>query len=342
MLTASYVVTQSTSAGTVTVTDTSNYAANGGQASFTNRQLWLYYIDGTTVIFQNQPNFSFANYPSNSISIPISRDFALNIVMTVDDAVAATITTAAITGITQTAAVSGGNVTSDGGTAVTAYGVCWATTANPTLANSFTTDGTGTGVFVSNITGLTSATTYYVRAYATNAIGTAYGNQQTFNTLADIPIVLNTQPVFNFTANKGSFKNLMYVVTVINNATFHVINEVAVTGIGTFVNGDLANQGLELYKNIVPSFNGSEVFVQASSEWNASPPAVAGFLGLNIGLNPNETLYLLFSLNINSTATTGHTFEVQATGSGLLIFITGNPTQTNNLTNNGAIVTVGT
>jgi len=65
---------------------------------------------------------------------------------------------------------------------VTAHGVCWNTSPNPTTANSFTTDGTGTGTFVSALTGLTEDTTYYVRAYATNAVGTYYGNEVSFTT----------------------------------------------------------------------------------------------------------------------------------------------------------------
>ena len=60
---------------------------------------------------------------------------------------------------------------------VTARGVCWSTSENPTISNSHTTDGSGLGSFTSSITGLTSGETYYVRAYATNSAGTAYGNQ---------------------------------------------------------------------------------------------------------------------------------------------------------------------
>jgi hypothetical protein len=94
----------------------------------------------------------------------------------------ASLTTAQVTGVQTTSALSGGNVTADGGFAVTDRGVCWATTANPTTANSFTASGTGTGGFVSNITGLVSGTLYYARAYATNINGTSYGNQISFTT----------------------------------------------------------------------------------------------------------------------------------------------------------------
>jgi uncharacterized protein (TIGR02145 family) len=92
------------------------------------------------------------------------------------------LTTTAISSTTQTTAVSGGNITNDGGTVVTARGVCWSTSQNPTIANNKTTDGTGTGSFSSNITGLTANTTYYIRSYATNSTGTAYGNDVPFTT----------------------------------------------------------------------------------------------------------------------------------------------------------------
>jgi len=79
------------------------------------------------------------------------------------------ITTTAITGITSSSATSGGNVTSDGNETVTARGVCWSTLQNPTIADSKSSNGTGTGTFTSSINGLTNNTLYYVRAYATNS-----------------------------------------------------------------------------------------------------------------------------------------------------------------------------
>ena len=93
-----------------------------------------------------------------------------------------TVTTANITNIAQTTATGGGNVTSTGNALVTARGVCWSTLQNPTISNSHSTDGTGTGGFTSSMTGLTANTTYYVRAYATNSAGTSYGNEVSFTT----------------------------------------------------------------------------------------------------------------------------------------------------------------
>ncbi len=84
--------------------------------------------------------------------------------------------------ITTTTATSGGNVSSDGGVTVSTRGVCYAITSNPTIVNSTVVSGSGIGTFNANITGLTPNTTYYVRAYATNSVGTAYGNQVSFTT----------------------------------------------------------------------------------------------------------------------------------------------------------------
>lgn len=95
--------------------------------------------------------------------------------------------TTAASSIATTTASSGGDITDDDGDAVTARGVCWNTTGTPTTADSKTTDGTGTGVFTSNLTGLTANTTYYVRAYATNGGGTGYGAEVSFTTLAIVP-----------------------------------------------------------------------------------------------------------------------------------------------------------
>ena len=96
-----------------------------------------------------------------------------------------TVTTASIGGITESGAVSGGNVTSDGGSPVTERGVCWGTSQNPTTDSDKTIDGSGSGSFTSTISGLSPNTPYYVRAYATNSIGTAYGAQETFTSLKD-------------------------------------------------------------------------------------------------------------------------------------------------------------
>ncbi len=95
---------------------------------------------------------------------------------------APTVTTTQVTNVTQTTATGGGNVTNSGGATVTERGICWSTSHNPTTSGSHANSGTGTGSFTVNMTGLTANTTYYVRAYATNSAGTAYGSEVSFST----------------------------------------------------------------------------------------------------------------------------------------------------------------
>lgn len=101
-----------------------------------------------------------------------------------------TVSTTAVTDITSSTATGGGNVIGEGGHAVTTRGTCWSTSLAPTLADSCTDNGSGTGEFASSLTGLTVDTSYYVRAYATNCEGTSYGGQQSFNLPISLPFLI--------------------------------------------------------------------------------------------------------------------------------------------------------
>jgi len=124
------------------------------------------------------------------------------------------LSTTAITDITKTTATSGGNITDDGGATVTARGVCWSTSQNPTISDSKTEDGTAARNFTSSISGLEPNTMYYVRAYATNSEGTGYGSTLSFTTLEEVTdadgnvyetVVIGTQEWF-----AGNLKTTRY------------------------------------------------------------------------------------------------------------------------------------
>jgi uncharacterized protein (TIGR02145 family) len=146
-------------------------------------------------------------YATNSVGTSYGSDITFTSLITAIP----TVTTTAISSILNTTATSGGNVSSDGGASVNFRGVCWSTTANPTVSlTTKTVDGTGTGAFTSSITGLTVNTRYYVRAYATNSVGTAYGTQQTFATAIAVvlpSVTIGTQVWTNQNLSVARYRN---------------------------------------------------------------------------------------------------------------------------------------
>lgn len=131
----------------------------------------------------------------------LSETFVLNFEAT--NILLPVVITDTISNVTFNSAVCGGNVISDGGDTVTAKGVCWNTEPLPTIANAHTSDGTGVGTFTSTITGLMDGSMYYVRAYAVNGAGVAYGEQQTFTTSKIAPPTVNTADISGITRNSA-------------------------------------------------------------------------------------------------------------------------------------------
>ncbi len=149
----------------------------------------------TKKIFQNNGNIlslSVADIDSITYKIPNRSSLP-------------TISSQTVTVLSSSSAYGGGSISADGGSVVTQRGVCWNTSPNPTIANNFTVDGSGLGVYNSTMQPLSPATTYYMRAYATNSNGTSYGNQISFvtnnpNTNGSLPTVLseNIELIKNF------------------------------------------------------------------------------------------------------------------------------------------------
>ena len=167
-----------------------------------------------------------------------------------------TVTTAAATNITGNSATTGGEVTVSGGADVTARGVCYGTSHNPTLSDSKTSNDTGMGVFTSSLTGLLGNTVYYVRAYAINSAGTAYGTEITFTTLVDFPKVSTTAVtgITKTTAESGgnvtydgggtvTERGLVWSLSADPTTADNVITD-ASTGTGSYVS---SLTGLSLY-----------------------------------------------------------------------------------------------
>lgn len=164
----------------------------------------------TSKISNLQPNTTYyaRAYATNGAGTAYGNQVSFK---TFQSVIFPTVTTAAAINITESSAACGGNVTETGGAEILMKGVCWSTNQNPTVSDSKTEDGDGSGQFNSQLTNLKSGTTYYVRAYATNSAGTGYGEQVTLATLKTAPVVAtkNIESVTAIGAVSGG--------TIINN-----------------------------------------------------------------------------------------------------------------------------
>jgi len=124
--------------------------------------------------------YYYRAYAMNSAGVGYGNE--QNFLTLQDSLVLPTVITATVTDITETTATCGGDVLNSGGSSVTSRGVCYKTGPSPSINDAHTINGDGTGNFTSNLVGLLPNTKYYVRAYAINNAGTAYGNQESFTT----------------------------------------------------------------------------------------------------------------------------------------------------------------
>ena len=201
-----------------------------------------------------------------------------------------TVTTNSVTNNVGTTATCGGNVTTDGGANVTARGVCWATSQNPTTANAKTSDGTGTGTFTSSLTGLSPATQYYVRAYATNSAGTAYGNQTSFTTPKGQEVLGQSTGIEIFALNTYFWTGYQAVHT----GTISSV-ELNVSGSGTFT-----LRIMDASRNTLRSGNAVSV---------AGTSGVQTVTFDSVTINAGEYIGLHYSGYLNSLVTPSNTYQ---------------------------------
>ncbi|MDZ7778150.1 MAG: S8 family serine peptidase [Bacteroidales bacterium] len=208
-----------------------------------------------------------------------SQNFSL-VVSGIDDATKPSLTTASVGSITSSSAISGGEVTSNGGATVNTRGVSWSTSPDPTLNNFYTDDGTGEGSFVSNITGLEPNTQYYVRAYATNWVGTSYGDEETFvtnfgtltwsgDTDSDITTASNwielTSPTgdYNISIPSGTSN-----YPILQNGDNVTVNDIILEAGAYFsVNGSFTHNGALKIQSDASSTGSMIISGNLSSEW---------------------------------------------------------------------------
>jgi uncharacterized protein (TIGR02145 family) len=162
-------------------------------------------------------------FATNSAGTAFSEEISFTTSVTT-----AKISTSEITDITLLTAKGGGNVTNDGGLSITSRGICWSTTNNPTINNNKAVSGEGLGAYTSNMSGLTPSTKYYVRAFAINDAGIAYGEEKSFSTLSpSLPTVATSLP------SEISFTSAKCVGNVSNNGGADVIDRGFVYGLSS-------------------------------------------------------------------------------------------------------------
>lgn len=187
-----------------------------------------------------------------------------------------TLLTTVVTEITQTSAISGGNITDDGAAAVTTRGVCWSTNPNPSINDNKTQDGSGVGSFTSSVSDLEPNTIYYLRAYAINSEGTGYGDQVTFSTLESDPPVQILSPaddsfihgmipiVFSVNVNEHIIRTEFKVNYEIHEAFVGIPEEIYLNT-NQFEQGATLNLQLKIISREGNEFNSNIVSVAISS-----------------------------------------------------------------------------
>ncbi|KAB1157953.1 Lcl domain-containing protein [Flavobacterium luteum] len=219
------IITTTASAITLTSASSGGTISNDGGASITSRGIcWSTTTTSPTIVNTKSINGSGVGaytsaltsltpgttyyvraYATNNVGTAYGNTIAFN---TIAATIPNGITTNSVSSITQNSSICGGNINTDGGATITSRGVCYSNTnSNPNITNTKTIDGTGIGAFSSSLTSLSANKTYYVRAYATNGVGTAYGTTRTFVTSsATIPTGISTTSISSIsqnTANSG-------------------------------------------------------------------------------------------------------------------------------------------
>lgn len=235
------------------------------------------------------------------------------------------VTISPVSNITEHTAVCGGEVLTDGGMPIIERGICWSTSHNPTISNSRTMDGAGVGAFTSTINGLTAGTTYYVRAYAVNSVGTAYSGEISFTTVIDACLgvttvtdidgnVYNTLSIGNQCWMKENLRTTKYAdgTTIASGSGTSTTVAYYYSTSGNFNNGKLYNWKAVMRTSSSSAANPSGVqgicpdgwHVPSDAEWNQLTEYVSSQSQYCCSNNPENIAKALASIsNWNSCST---------------------------------------
>lgn len=249
----------------------------------------------------------------------------------------------AIATITSNSATLGGVISSDGNAFITERGVCYSTSKEPTISNSRTSNGTGTGSYESPVSGLASGTTYYARAYATNLAGTSYGNEVSFTTLAISAPIISTTIVSNVTFNSaitgGTISSNGNAPIQQSGVCFSVVSNPTIAGPKT-IDGSTTGSFTSKLTELVP---GTRYYVRA---YATNTSGLTGY-----GLETSFTTDAVSKPILNATTVSSITgFTASASSSissngnapiqesGVCFSMSPNPTIANTKTNDGALI----
>ena len=194
------------------------------------------------------------------------------------------VATASISGITQTTASCGGDISSDGGASVTVRGVCWNTSMNPNITNSHTSDGIGKGAFTSSITGLVASAVYHVRSYATNSVGTAYGSDVQFTTNSSGNTILTIENQAYTNSVTGNWSGVNISRTKRTDFTFRNNSVTSVNSGGYMIQAGDEARGIN-NNNL-----DGEVITGNNFTWNGTDIASTITHGVFVGYNKNSLI----------------------------------------------------
>lgn len=218
-------------------------------------------------------------FATNSVGTSYGNDVSFT--TTVPSSIATIITTDPVTNVTSTSAEVGGNVTNDGGAVVTVRGIVYSTSSDPTIADTKVVVAGTTGSYTSNLTGLAEGTTYHVRAFATNSVGTSYGNDVSFTTISTTPPIAT---VIGMSLNKhtGTIQ-VGDTLAVVATATMSDTTTQDVTSLITWTADDPSK--VTIHNGVITALQPGTVKVQATYSGTS---VISDYVNLNI-TNPSSS-----------------------------------------------------
>jgi hypothetical protein len=278
---------------------------SAGRGITTNTNSGTYWITGT---FCTTSTFGSTSLTSAGFADLFNAKFTAP--------TAATVTSTAASGVGTTSATLGGNVTATGGATVTERGIVWATTSNPTIANTKVANGSGTGSFSGTVSSLPSGTLIHYRAYGINTAGVGYGADLTFTTTS-------ANPDINITGNSTSIADGDATPSATDHTNFGSQSVCSGTIVRTFTIENTGTANLTLSTPALSGTNAADFSVTVNP---SSPVSAPGSTTFQVTFNPSATGTRTATVTVtnNDTDEGTYDFAIQGTGTDPEVNVQGN------------------